>query len=404
MRRFTKITVIAATAATVIGAGLVPALADPNFTPQPTDIAGVGSDTTQLVMDAIAAHYNATNPAHKLASFDSINPATGATGDPIFTKNGCAAIPRPNGSSAGITAVDPSREVTILGPGDNYCIDFAGSSRPRATFGDPNWLVWVGFGADAVSWTTPNAGSGKPATLTSAQLKAIYQCQDTTWKSVGGTSTATILPVLPNFSSGTREFFLTQIGNPVLGSCVVNGTINIPGDTHNPVPIVDNIGVSQKDSSGHYFTGNQYEFTTAANSANVIFPYSAADWIAQTPAPRGGGHATASWAPGNLLQPQEVSGVSPILQHNGPPITIDTLNIRRIGAFTATLTAVVWNVMENDGTQANPKIPAYLAPIFGPTGAVCSDKADIQSYGFELLGGSFCGNLFQATPTPASQP
>jgi hypothetical protein len=41
MRRFTKITVIAATAATVLGAGLVPALADPNFTPQPTDTAGV---------------------------------------------------------------------------------------------------------------------------------------------------------------------------------------------------------------------------------------------------------------------------------------------------------------------------------------------------------------------------
>jgi hypothetical protein len=242
------------------------------------------------VIDAIAAHYNATNPAHKLASFDSVNPATGATGDPIFTKNGCAAIPRPNGSSAGIMAVDPSREVTVLGPADNYCIDFAGSSRGTATAApfDPYWLVWVGHGYDAVSWTTPNSGSGKPATLTIPQLNAIYSCSSTAriWNQVGGTSTTTILPVLPRTSSDARQFFLTAIGNPVLGSCVLNGSINIPGDPNNPVLIEEDSGVNPKDSSGHYLTGNRYEFTTAVNSANVLFPYSAADWIAQTPTPR----------------------------------------------------------------------------------------------------------------------
>jgi hypothetical protein len=62
--------------------------------------------------------------------------------------------------------------------------------------------------------------------------------------------------------------------------------------------------------------------------------------------------------------------------------------------------------MENAGTQANPAIPSYLAPIFGPNGAVCSDKADIQSYGFGLLplNGSLCGKTFQATPTPGTRP
>jgi hypothetical protein len=179
---------------------------------------------------------------------------------------------------------------------------------------------------------------------------------------------------------------------------VIQG-INVPGDPNDPLQVVEDTGVSPKDSNGNYLTGNQYEFT---QNPNAIFPYSIADWIAQTPAPRGGGHATKSSTPGILLQPQSVSGVSPVLQHNGPPITIDTIN----PAFTAALTRVVWNVMENDGTQANPAIPSYLAPIFGPTGAVCSDKAAIQSYGFELLGtnGSLCGFPFEATATPAPQP
>jgi ABC-type phosphate transport system substrate-binding protein len=406
MRVVSKITVVAAAAATVLGVGLGPALADPNFTPAATDVVGVGSDTTQLVMDQIAKDYDATHTP-KLASWDAVNPSTGGTGDPIATKAGCATIPRPNGSSAGIAAVDPAKEVNPTGStGDRYCIDYARSSRGKATVApfDPNWLLWVGYGKDAVSWTTPNSGTGKPATLTIAQLKSIYSANTgacLTWNQVGGTSTAAILPVLPQTSSGTRKFFLTAIGVTTVGTCTVNGSINIPGDTHNPVPIEENTGVSQSDSGG-FLTGNQYEFNTATNHANVLFPYSVADWIAQTPAPRGGGHATASSAPGILLQPQKVSGVSPILQHNGPPITIDTIN----PAFTATLTRVVWNVMENDGTQSAPKIPAYLAPFFGPTGAVCSDKAAIQSYGFELLGtnGSLCGTTFQATPTPAPQP
>jgi hypothetical protein len=404
MRVASKIAVVAAAAATVVGVGLGPALADPGFTPAATDVSGVGSDTTQLVMDAIAAKYDAAHTP-KLASFDAVNPTTGGTGDPIVTKTGCAAIPRPNGSSAGIAAVDPSKEINPTGStGDRYCIDYARASRGKATVApfDPNWLVWVGYGKDAVSWTTPNSGTGKPATLTIAQLKAIYQCQDTKWNQVGGTSTATITPALPQTSSGTRKFFLGAIGNPVLGNCVVNGSINIPGDTHNPVPLEENTGVSQSDSGG-FLTGNQYEFNTATNHANVLYPYSVADWIAQTPAPRGGGHATASSAPGILQQPQQVSGVSPVLQHNGPPITIDTPNIP---AFSSVLTRVVWNVMENDGTQAAPKIPAYLAPFFGATGAVCSDKANIQSYGFALLGanGSLCGTTFQATPTTGTQP
>jgi ABC-type phosphate transport system substrate-binding protein len=387
MRVVSKIAVVVATAAITIGAGIGPALADPpsGTLPKLTDVVGVGSDTTQLVMDAIAKHYDGTSPAHKLYSWDAVNPSTGATGDTIVTKGSSSSdttcsMARPNGSSAGIKAL-----AATIKDGASPCIDFARASRGTQT-GDPTGLLWVGWGKDAVSWTTPKSGSGKPTTLTVAQLTAIYTCTSTTWKQVGGTSTATIVPVLPQTSSGTRAFFLKQIGVTTPGSCVVNGSINITGDTHNPVPIEENTGVSVSDSGGP-LTGNQFEFT---NNPNAIFPYSVAVWIGQTPKPHGGGHATSSSAPGVLNQPQKVSGVSPVSTHS---TTIDTLNTK----FTSTLTRVVWNVVPNAGTTTAPKIPASLLPFFGPKGAVCSDTADQKSYGFLPLSGSLCGTLFQAS-------
>jgi ABC-type phosphate transport system substrate-binding protein len=386
MRFVSKIAVVAAAAATVMGVGLGPALADPpsGTLPKLTDVVGVGSDTTQLVMDAISTSYDKTH-SPKLYSWDAVNPVTGGTGDNIVTKGSSGTdkkcqIARPNGSSAGIKAL-----AATIKDGTSPCLDYARSSRGTQA-GDPAGLLWVGYGKDAVSWTTPSSGTGKPATLTQAQLQAIYLCTDTKWNQVGGTSTATIVPVLPQTSSGTRAFFLKAIGVAAPGACVVNGSINIPGDPHNPVPIEENTGVSLKDSGGNYLTGNQFEF----GNANVLFPYSVADWIAQTPAPAGGGHATPSSAPGVLKQPQQISGVSPVLTHSG---SIDTIN----PSFSATFTRIVWNVMPNAGTKAAGKIPANLVPFFGPTGAVCSDKADIQSYGFELLAGTLCGNLFQTS-------
>ena len=61
----------------------------------------------------------------KLYSWDATNPSTGAVGDPVVTKSGCASIPRPDGSSA-ITALEAN-----TADGSGFCIDFARSSGPR---------------------------------------------------------------------------------------------------------------------------------------------------------------------------------------------------------------------------------------------------------------------------------
>ena len=54
--------------------------------------------------------------------------------------------------------------------------------------------------------------TNSPTALSKAQLKAIYECTDTKWTQVGGASTDTIIPVLPQNGSGTRKTFLTDIG------------------------------------------------------------------------------------------------------------------------------------------------------------------------------------------------
>jgi hypothetical protein len=79
---------VAVAAATALGVGLGPALADPpsGTVPALTSVVGVGAQTTQGLLDAIATSYNATKPANKLWSWDAINPKTGATGDTIVTK------------------------------------------------------------------------------------------------------------------------------------------------------------------------------------------------------------------------------------------------------------------------------------------------------------------------------
>ena len=390
MRVVSKIAVVAAAAATAIGVGLGPALADPpaGVTPKLTDVVGVGSNTTTLVLDAIATSYDKTKPANNLYSWDAVNPTTGATGDTIVTKGSSStdktcSIARPNGSSAGITAL-----ATTAKDAGHPCIDYARSSRgPQST--DPSGFVWVGFGKDAVTWVTTSKATGVPATLTAAQLNAIYSANTgkcLTWKSVGGTSTATIVPALPQTSSGTRSFFLGAIGVTTPGTCTVNGSINIPGDPNNPVPLEENTALSRKDSHGNFLTGNSFFF---ANNVNALYPYSVADWIAQQPAPHGGGHANSIFGSTGVTQPKEISGISPITV--GSPDTISTAFTS--GLATKVFTRVVYNVVPNAGTASNPKIPpGPLTTIFGSSGVVCKDTTILKSYGFLTLGG-LCGFL-----------
>ena len=99
MRIVSKLLVAATTVAAVTAMMATPALADPpsGVTPGPTDVVGVGSDTTEFVFDQLSADYNATHTTGKLYSWDALNPSNGAQGDPIQLKSGSTNcnIPRP---------------------------------------------------------------------------------------------------------------------------------------------------------------------------------------------------------------------------------------------------------------------------------------------------------------------
>ncbi|MBG0852926.1 hypothetical protein I2W78_13995 [Streptomyces spinoverrucosus] len=186
--------------AVALGLGVLaaPAYADPNPITDYRQLAGVGSDTTQDVMNGLGDVV--TNGNGKIiASWNATGSAT------IKTKaNGCV-INRPNGSSAGIdalrTAVDTS----------TGCVDFARSSRGVADSSTQD-LTWIPFGKDAVSWAK-RSDSALPTNLTDIQLRDIYECRLT---SLNGVS---ITPILPQSQSGTRAFFLSSI-QATPGTCV----------------------------------------------------------------------------------------------------------------------------------------------------------------------------------------
>jgi hypothetical protein len=391
MRFGSKITVVAAAAATVLAVGLGPALADPpsGVTPGLSSVVGVGSQTTQGLFDAISKNYDATKPANKLYSWDAVNPKTGATGDTIETKGKNSSdttcdIARPDGTGAGVTALS-----TTATDGGQPCINYARASSPPSA-SSPAGLVWVGFATDAVTWVTTTSAKGTPKTLTAAQLKAIYSANTgacKTWKDEGGTSTAKIVPALPQTSSGTRTFFLAAIGVTTPGTCVVNGEIDIPGDANNPVLLEENTGTSVGGETSSATTGNQYFFD---HNKNALFPYSAADWIAQEAKPSGGGHKSTGFGHGDVTEPGEISGVSPITA--GSPDTISTAFAS--GTATEVFTRTVYNVVPNAGTASAPAIASGpITTIFGPSGVVCKDTSLVESWGFLPLGGGECGFL-----------
>ena len=292
---------------------------------------------------------------------------------------------RPNGSSAGITAL----ENTVSDAG-HPCVDFARSSRAPATT-DPTTIAFARLAKDAITWSSPKGTTATPSpapkTLTVVQLANIYNCTSgfTTWNEVGGTTTATIVPVLPQSGSGTRSTFLLAMGQALglgtgvsltPGPCVVNGT--------------DSSGVAIEENTG-VTTGNIAEFgTTTHPKVDALFPYSIGDYVAQT----GHKHSTSIWKPGALgmkeiagKAPTVGSGTSDAHQHrlprrDGPD------SLRRGGQR---------GHRSRSGHPDQPGEPQERLRHVRPGGWICQSTGqnDIVSYGFLKLGtgATGCGSV-----------
>jgi ABC-type phosphate transport system substrate-binding protein len=328
MRFALKLAVSAGAAAALAVAVANPASADPptGVTPAAVDIVGVGSDTTQFFMDQIALNYDGQTPvpARAVYSWD----ATGSS--PITTKAGATSIPRPDGSSAGISALVTNGVNTV---------DFARSSRGRAGT-DPATIDFVAFAKDAVTVAVQKT-TNAPKTLSTAQLQAIFTCSATTWNQVGGTSTKTIRPFLPQLGSGTRSFFESAIGltDAAIGPCVTQG-------------VQENEGLD-----------------TRLNNANVVVPYSVAKYIAQVYHSAAGQNDFGTDDHGTLKL-NKINGTVPVLDKKINP------------NFAPTFQRTVYNVVRKDDTTTDT-IPAYLEKILGKNGYICKTAAKtIKNYGF----------------------
>ncbi|MEU2431016.1 hypothetical protein ABZ611_16160 [Streptomyces sp. NPDC007861] len=187
-----RVGVVLGAAALGVGVLGAPAQADPTgFRP----VVAVGSDTTQEVMNGISA------AGSLIGSYD----ATGsATIDTRSAAGVCDSVARPNGSSAGISAL-----VADIAAGTN-CIDAARSSRgPKDT--STNDLSWVKLAKDAVTVAVRTDSGLINHSFTKAQLQSIYQCS-TTVINVPGVGNITLNPLLPQAGSGTRAYWATEMG------------------------------------------------------------------------------------------------------------------------------------------------------------------------------------------------
>lgn len=308
-----RIGAVVGAAALALGVLAVPASADP-ATGDYRVLAGVGSDTTQDVVNGLGT---AIDSGTLIASYDATGPS------PIKTRATGCQIARPNGSSAGINALRNAVD------NNTGCLDFARSSRGVADTSSTD-LTWIPFGKDAVTFAV-RSDSALPQALTTAQLVSIYTCDTTSLNGVA------LTPLLPQSGSGTRSFFLAQLGltEDTFGSCV--------------------------DDTVQEHNGE------ALDSAGDIAPYSIAQYIAQGNEIDGVVDRRGSAVLGS------VNGVA-------PQLTDGTLNT----AFP--FNRDVYNVVPT----AELTDPVIAAAFVGTSSKVCSQSAVINTYGFGTLAN--CGS------------
>ncbi|MFF2129802.1 Ig-like domain repeat protein [Streptomyces olivochromogenes] len=215
--RTTRLTAAMVAAAVVSGtlALASPASADPTPAGTFRQLVGVGSDTTQDVLNALAGDIvngkSYADTAVKagdagIASYDAFVP--GAATSTIQTRSGGPTFLRPNGSGPGRAALSMSltgdKFPNATGVSVKGQVDFARSSGGPSTSG--NTLTYIPFARDAVGVAVRGAALD---TLTVDQLHDIYTSGDTRLKVLKG---QTLHAVLPQAGSGTRKFFLAAIG------------------------------------------------------------------------------------------------------------------------------------------------------------------------------------------------
>lgn len=245
----------------VLAASLAgPAAAD--ATPQPKDVVGVGSDTTQFAVNYLAdgvvsgvfsPGFNSTAAGARLVSFDAL--VTGNTNQ-IVLKAGTAAINRPNGSGAG--------KLLLYGTGNNTNVNFARSSSGPSAAENTGGLWHVPFAVDGLKLVTATT-SNAPTAITPAQMVDIYKGTITNWNQIGGAS-GVIVPYIPQTGSGTRTFFDAQLKAANGNVAVVPGPNVKVSQEHDPTVVAADPNAVAPFSTGRFASVTGIKLVNGAGS------------------------------------------------------------------------------------------------------------------------------------------
>ncbi|MGH3754772.1 MAG: hypothetical protein ACRDRP_19150 [Pseudonocardiaceae bacterium] len=318
------------------------ALADPTPAGQTRLLAGMGSDTTEDVMNVLSEV--PPNGSEVIASYN----ASGSP-NPVRTKapiNGDCLLNRAVGSTNGVRALrDERAAAAAANPQRRPCLDFARSSANTSQAAEFNGtgLTYIPFASDQVSIVTRFDGLLAP-NFTPAQLSAIFRC------TAAGTiaNPPTIVPLLPQAGSGTVNFFLSSIGitEAQVGTCVGRADLTV----NPPTPLLENKGNRMTDPRN-------------------IMPHSAAQFFAQ--------YYDVIADEKDRAEIKRVNNIVP---------TSPTFPFQR----------EVFNVIPTNEINNAP----YSTTFVGGASAVCSSPGEVTRLGFGLLPAGRCGAIDPLLQTP----
>ena len=342
----TKKALAAGLAVTALGAGLLAgsASADPA---QLSAIVGVGSDTTQDVMNALAgksagilytplASSDATG-GRQLISFDATAATAGAADNCITTKTGAPSFTRPNGSTGGRRAL--SRALDGTGYGSAECggvkdisglVDFARSSSGVST--TTGNLTYIPFGRDGMSFAYYRKNGAPVTTLTRAQLTTLFTSGPQVIDGVR------IVPCGIQLGSGTFQFWNTVTtateSQEAAATTLCNG-LGLDAPTSGRAQESD--GPDLKDR------GDALALLAGEADSQVVIGFSAGQFIARSngkafPAPGPGvgiGNISNNGSGTNLGSP--VAGTAPNLTPNSTFFSDSVFGRRVFNVFASAL-------------------------------------------------------------------
>jgi hypothetical protein len=358
---------------------------------------GVGSDTTQDILNAFQGYSNGTyyTPVHSdvasgskvLTSWDATD--AGSTTSCIAARTGGPSFNRPNGSGSGRTALlaaittGGTTSVSNCGTGTTSPsgqISFARSSSLSGTAGST--LAYVPFARDALSYAAYRTAGSPILDLSTAELGQIFNTPAGV-DIVRPSGTVRVLGcgIQPGSGTGTSWQGLVTGNTATYQTTVCDGLID-------PATGVA-VGRSQEnDGPGLVLRGNLAN--TAVAGTQVVIGFSVGNFIA----------ISNGVAPGTMpatvlmgANPSVAAGVSPIVgtipnlsgnsAYYGSGFGRDLYNVLPASVINSPLgNGAIKQIFKSTFGPAVP--PATLGPVLTQS-EICKQGATIEKFGFLQL-------------------